>query len=132
MASWDSEYGQLEQQANELAATFLMPFDDFRAQIDARYYPSLDDLGGCADRYEISLIAATLRWLQYTSRRSILVISKDGFILWARSSEPALKSGLYYKTRNRPPIEIPASSLAAQRSLVAGPTGNAEHDRGVC
>ena len=131
MASWESEYGQLEQQANVFAATLLMPLDDFRNQIDAKYRPSLDDLGGCADRYEVSLIAATLRWLQFSQRRSVLAISKDGFILWARSSEPALKSGLYYKTRNRPPIETPASSLAAQRSLVAGHAGEAEHDRDV-
>ena len=131
MASWESEYGQLEQQANIFAATLLMPFDDFRNQIDARNRPSLDDLGGCADRYEVSLIAATLRWLQFTQRRSVLVISKDGFILWARSSEPALKSGLYYKTRNRPPVEIPASALAAQRSIVSGPTGDAEDERSV-
>lgn len=131
MANWQSEYGQLEQQANVFAASLLMPLDDFRAQIEAKNRPSLNDLGGCADRYGVSLIAATLRWLQYTERRSLLVVSKDGFILWARSSEPALKSGFYYKTRNRPPVEIPASSLAAQRSLIWGPAGEAEHDRGV-
>lgn len=131
MASWESAYGQLEHQANVFAATLLMPFDDFRQQIDERRRPSLDELGGCADRYEVSLIAATLRWLQYTGRRAVLVISKDGFILWARSSEPALKSRLYYRIRNRPPVEIPPSSLAAQRSLVAGHAGEAEHDRGV-
>ena len=131
MANWESEYGQLEQQANVFSASLLMPLDDFRAQIDARTRPSLDDLGGCADRYEVSLIATTLRWLQYTERRSLLVVSKDGFILWARSSEPALKSGLYYKTRNVPPVEIPVPSLAAQRSLVSGPSAETEHDRGV-
>ena len=131
MASWESAYGQLEQQANEFAAALLMPLDDFRKQIDTRCRPSLDDLGGCADRYEVSLIAATLRWLQYSDRRAVLVISKDGFILWARSSEPALKSGLYYRTRNGPPVEIPGAALAAQRSLVAAHAGEAEHDRGV-
>lgn len=131
MASWESEYGQLEHQANVFAASLLMPLDDFRAQVDNRSRPSLDDLGGCADRYDVSLIAATLRWLQYTDRRAMLVVSKDGFILWARSSEPALKTRLYYKTRNRPPIEIPALSLAAQRNLVTGHAGEADHDRGV-
>lgn len=131
MASWDSVYGQLEHQANVFAATLLMPLDDFRQQIDERHRPGLDDLGGCADRYDVSLIAATLRWLQYTGRRAVLVISKEGFILWARSSEAALKSGLYYRTRNRPPVEIPAASLAAQRGLVAGHAGDAEHDGGV-
>lgn len=131
MASWESEYGQLEQQANAFAANLLMPFDDFRRQISARCCPDLDDLGGCADRYDVSLIAATLRWLQYTSRRAVLVVSRDGFILWARSSDVALKSGLYYRTRNRPPVEIPGSSLAAQRNLVPGHAGAAEHCRDV-
>ena len=127
MASWESEYGQLEHQANVFAASLLMPLDDFREQLSVRSRPNLDDLGDCADRYEVSLIAAILRWLQYTSRRAVLVISKDGFILWARSSQPALKSGLYFKTRNRPPVEIPSASLAAQCSLVEGHVGEAEH-----
>lgn len=114
MASWESEYGQREHEANLFAATLLMPIDDFRKQIDAKKQPSFEGLGYCADRYDVSLIAATLRWLQYTSRRSMLVVSRDEFILWARSSKAALKSGLYFKIRNRSPIEISRHSLAAQ------------------
>jgi len=128
MVSWESEYGQLEHQANVFAASLLMPLDDFRSQIDARARPTLDDLSSCADRYDVSLIAATLRWLQYTERRAVLVVSKDGFILWARSSQPALRTRLYYKTRNRPPLEIPGLSLAAQRSVVPSRMGQTEHD----
>lgn len=131
MARWESEFGQVEQQANEFAATLLMPLDDFRNQIAAKARPGFDELGGCADRYDVSLIAATLRWLQYTEKRAILVVSKDGFILWARSSEPALKSGLFFKTRGRPPIEIPSASLAARRSLISGHAGDGDHDREV-
>jgi hypothetical protein len=128
MANWDSEYGQLEQQANEFAATLLMPLDDFRAQIDSRQKPDLDVLGGCADHYDVSLLAATLRWLQYTSRRSVLVISRDGFILWARSSTPAFTSGLYFKTRGQPPIALPDRSLAAQRTQIHHHTHSTEHN----
>jgi Zn-dependent peptidase ImmA (M78 family) len=100
MGTWESEYAQRENEANIFAATLLMPFDDFRAQIDAKKRPGFDDLGACASRYDVSLIAATLRWLQYTSRRSILVVSRDGFVLWARSSQAALKSSIYFKTRD--------------------------------
>ncbi len=131
MAGWDTEYGQLEHQANVFAATLLMPLDDFRRQISDRYRPNLDELGGCADRYDVSLIAATLRWLQYTTRRTVLVVSREDFILWSRSSTPALKSGLYYRTRNRPPIEISPSALAAQRNRISGHTCNGEHDYDV-
>ena len=105
MADWESEYGQRENEANVFAATLLMPFDDFRAQVGSRRRPDFDELRHCADRYDVSLIAATLRWLQYTSRRAVLVVSRDGFILWARSSKRALRSGLFYKTRNTPPVE---------------------------
>ena len=114
MVRWDNEYAQIEQQANEFAATLLMPLDDFRRQIDSKSKPTLDDIGACAERYQVSLIAATLRWLQYTERRSLLVISRDGFILWARSSPKALRTGAYFKTANRPPIPIPDASLPAQ------------------
>ena len=61
-------------------------------------------------RYRVSLIAAVLRWLEYTNRRAVLVVSREGFILWARSSEPALKSGAFFRT-SAGPIEIPAGSL---------------------
>ena len=63
MMRWDSAYRRIEAQANDFAASLLMPLDDFRRQIDKRAKPTLDDLGGCADRYGVSLVASTLRWL---------------------------------------------------------------------
>jgi hypothetical protein len=128
MAGWDSEYGQLECQANEFAATLLMPLDDFRAQIQVSDRPDFDVLGACAGRYDVSLIAAILRWLQFTTKRSMFVVSRDGFILWARSSNAALKSGLYYKTRGRPPIAVPEGSLAARRTEIGNPVATEHHE----
>jgi len=114
---WDSEYGQLEQQANAFAANLLMPLDDFRRLIDPRVRADLDMISGCAERYRVSLIAAVLRWLSYTSRRAVLVVSRDGYILWSRASEPALKSGACFRT-SRGPIEVPTASLAGRQDLV--------------
>ena len=128
---WESEYRQIEAQANEFAATLLMPLDDFRRQIGARAKPGLDDLGGCAERYGVSLVAATLRWLQCTTRRSVMVVSREGYILWARSSSPALRTGAYFKTVGRPPIPVPASSLAAQPELLERSRGEMAHDGDV-
>ena len=48
-----------------------MPFDDFRKQPGAREKPNFDALGKCADWYEVSLMAAVLRWLGYTERRAL-------------------------------------------------------------
>lgn len=129
MVRWDSEYAQIEQQANEFAVALLMPLDDFRSQIDPRAKPTLDDIRQCAKRYDVSLIAAILRWLQYTERRSVLVVSRDGYILWARSSGPALRTGAYFKTSGRPPIAVPSLSIVAGSSIQNG--GFAAHDQGV-
>jgi hypothetical protein len=117
MVRWDSEYAQIEQQANMFSANLLMPLDDFRRQIPERDKADFDVLSYCADRYCVSLIAATLRWLEYTARRALLVVSRDGFILWARSSTPALKTGAFFRTSGRT-IAVPGNSLAARQDML--------------
>jgi len=107
----------LEEEADTFAASMLMPLDDFRARLSAKAQPSLDDLGTLADHYGVSLISCILRWLEYTERRAILVISRDDFVLWSRSSEPAFKTRLYMRTRNAPPIEVPENSLIRRKDL---------------
>lgn len=112
MVRWDSAYGQIEHQANVFASNLLMPLDDYRLQIPATAKVDLDMIGDCADRYGVSLIAATLRWIEFTERRAAIIVSRDGFILWARSSKAAYRNGFYFKTSNRPPISVPKNSLA--------------------
>ena len=124
-------YKQIESQANSFAANLLMPLDDFRKQIAPRMKPDLEMIGMCASRYQTSLTASILRWLQYTERRSILVVSKDGFILWARSSGPAFKTGAFFKTVGRLPIPVPSKSLAAQREVAEKNNRVLEIDTGI-
>ncbi|HEY1890044.1 MAG TPA: ImmA/IrrE family metallo-endopeptidase [Steroidobacteraceae bacterium] len=116
---WDSEYKRVEHEANTFAAYLLMPLDDYRRQIDSRTVATFDLLSHCAERYEVSLIAASLRWLLYTERRAVLVVSRDGFILWARSSEAAFKSGTYIKTSGLV-VPVPDGSVAAGPDTFAG------------
>ncbi len=123
---WDSEYGQVEHQANVFAANLLMPLDDFRRQIPANAKVDFEMLRACASRYKVSLIAAVLRWLSYTDKRAILVVSRDGFILWSRSSELAWRTGAFFKT-SAGPIEIPSSSLPLNPRLLVDGRGEADH-----
>jgi len=127
---WDSEYGQVEYQANVFAANILMPLDDYRRQIPDNARADLEMIAHCADRYRVSLIAATLRWLDYTKRRAVLVVSRDGYILWARSSERALKTRAYFRT-SQGPIEIPSASLAAAQDLLVDARAGVKHGPGV-
>lgn len=131
MSRWDSEYAQLENQANQFAADLLMPPDDFRRNLDPKISHDIDLIGNCAKRYEVSLIATILRLLSLTKKRAMLVVSRDGFVLWSRSSRPAFKSGLYLKIRNRSPIPLPKNSLAMCRSKVLGHMAKTDHDTEV-
>lgn len=86
MLHWDSTERKIEGEADLFASYLLMPIDDFRSQV-ASTTVDLDVLGGCADRYGVSLTAAMLKWLEFTSKRAVLVMSRDGVVQWARGSE---------------------------------------------
>ena len=131
MVRWGTEYGQVEHEANVFAAFLLMPLDDFRRHVSPSMVPDLEALASCADRYEVSLTAAALKWLTYTSRRSVLVVSRDGYILWARSSKAAYRSGVFFKTVGRPPRPIPSEALAARGRAEGLATAVADFEEGV-
>ena len=86
MLHWDSTERQMEGDADLFASYLLMPIDDFRTQV-ASTTVDLDILGGCADRYGVSLTAAMLKWLEFTPKRAVLVMSRDNVVQWARGSE---------------------------------------------
>jgi len=63
-----------------------------------------------ADRYRVSLVAAILRWLSFTERRAVLVVSRDGYILWSRPAS-WLEVGAFVRTAGRT-VPVPTDSLA--------------------
>jgi IrrE N-terminal-like domain len=127
---WDSAYAQIEHEANVFSAGLLMPLDDFRRQIPEGDKVDLDMISHCADRYRVSLIAAALRWLQFTARRAVLVVSRDGFILWSRASKPAVRTGAFFRTCG-PPIAIPAHSLAGRQDMIVDGRSGVELPAGI-
>ena len=104
----------IEKEADEFAAALLMPFHDFRRQLPANERPDFQRLSALAKRYGVSLTAAILRWLEYTETRAMMVVSNEGFALWARSSDPALKSGRFIRTK-KTVFELPAAASARSR-----------------
>ena len=129
--AWHSEHGQVEHQANVFAANLLMPLDDFRRQIPERAAVEIEMISQCADRYRVSLMAAALRWLDYTAKRALLVVSRDGYILWSRSSMPALQSGAFFRTSAGRPQAIPSVSLAARQDMALDNRLGLQHAAGV-
>ncbi|HZR02209.1 MAG TPA: ImmA/IrrE family metallo-endopeptidase [Burkholderiales bacterium] len=100
----------IEVQADIFASTLLMPLDDFRRVMPP--HVDFEALGVAAERYGVSLTAATLRWLKHTSTSAVVVVHRDGFINWAFSSNSAFENGAFFKTRNRV-LAIPNGSLAS-------------------
>ena len=115
MLNWSQDDRDIEAQADLFASYLLMPLDDYRKQITTRV--DMDVLGACADRYGVSLTAAILKWLQYTEEKAVLVMSNDGFINWAWSSEPAFRAGAFFRTRGNV-IAVPSGSLAANGAVL--------------
>ena len=104
---------KIEGEANTFASYLLMPLDDFRAQIKGRAI-DIDVMTDLADRYAVSLTAAILKWMTITDKRAMIVVGKEGFIDWAWSSEPLLKSGIFYAARQTV-IELPAGLWPRRR-----------------
>jgi Zn-dependent peptidase ImmA (M78 family) len=100
----------IEAEADQFASTLLMPYDDFRRQVNGQPI-SFDLIGHCADRYGVSLTAAALRWIDIAPERAILIASRDDHMLWAKSNEDAFKSRAYFATRKNV-IELPKTALA--------------------
>lgn len=120
----------IEREADQFAADLLMPFDDFRQQVQARDAADIDALSACAARYGVSLLAAALRWISYTERRAVLAVSRDGFLLWSRSSKAALRTGAFFRTA-KDVVEVPELSLAAKQDMTFDNRGGAALPPGV-
>jgi hypothetical protein len=109
----DAEVRRLEIEADQFASYLLMPIDDFRRQVIGQPM-TLDLLNHCADRYAVSRTAAARKWIEFTEERAVLVVGRDGFVLWSRSSDSAYKSGVYYKSG----APLPEGSVAARPGLI--------------
>jgi hypothetical protein len=95
-----------EREANEFASYLLMPIDDFRAQIAGQDF-SLDLIRHCAARYGTTFTAAALKWVEFTTQLASVVVARDGFVKWARSSSSAEKRHLLIRSGR----EVPSGSL---------------------
>jgi hypothetical protein len=120
----------VERDANDFASTLLMPLDDFRRHVSPRDWPNFDALSQAGERYNVSLTAAVLRWLRFTERRAMLVVSVDGYVKWAWSSQPAFRSGCFIST-SRGPIPVPADSQVGKNAFTAEAKNGVDIPAGV-
>lgn len=120
----------IEREADEFASFLLMPIPDFKNQV--RSSPiTLDLLGHCADRYQVSLTAAALKWLSFTEESAIIVVAREGMVLWWRASDSARRTAFAHFHSGK---ELPPEALAVSGNKLASATdfrSGVEHDAGV-
>lgn len=129
MLDKDQQVIDIEAEANAFAACLLMPAHDFRKQESNQRF-CFDLMSHCADRYGVSLTAAILRWLEFTNKRAIALLSEEGFMHWSKSSNSAYKSGKYFATKKNC-LEIPSTSAAATERYDSNARGGLKHGSGV-
>ncbi|MGH1457226.1 MAG: ImmA/IrrE family metallo-endopeptidase [Alphaproteobacteria bacterium] len=129
MMRWDGEHNKREAEANEFASYLLMPRNLFEIEMQKGDL-SLHLLQHVADYFDVSLTAAILKWLSFTTERAMLVVGKDGFVDWVWHSENLIKSGVYMQPK-REPIELPLQSLAANKDIEFDNVTGVTHSAGV-
>ena len=105
----------IEREANAFATGLLIPIADLRRRISPDAEPGREQLLACVDRYGVSLTTLALRWLSLTDRAAMVVLVREGFVVWARSSKAALRRGWFVSTAGAP-VPCPAGSTIAMNA----------------
>ena len=122
MVHWGPEMRSIEAEADDFASNLLMPMKQFRACTSASDI-DFDILSDTSNMFGVSLTAAALRWIRSTEQSAVLILSRDGFMDWAISSDKARANGAFYKTKRRV-VELPAGSIAANEAIASCRTGD--------
>lgn len=100
----------VETDANIFASYLLMPLDDFRKQSKLySFSPALFE--NLAKRYNTSLTATILKWIDMTDKKAMAIFSDNGFIEWKKQSTSLYKTRLISTKKSFTPEEIPTSSV---------------------
>ena len=89
-----------EQEANEFAATLLLP-QRFFAPLCNESDPTLDFIGELAREFEVSLTATAIRYLKFCDEPCAIVYTHNGRIKWFQASRDFEEMRLFIDVRSR-------------------------------
>ena len=110
----------LEQEANEFAATLLLPKRFFSPECKGKD-PSLDLIVDLARTFDVSLTATALRYLRFCDEACAVVFSQDGYIRWFRGSKKFDVLGVFIDVRSKPDPSSLAASFFQGRTIQDSP-----------
>jgi Zn-dependent peptidase ImmA (M78 family) len=106
---WNSTTNSLEQEANTFASSFLMPRIPFQEFTQGRIL-SQTLIISLQERFNVSLTAASLRYVQIGQIRTMMVYSIDGVISWSAGS-PGFEFQFFDRVRG---TRVPDRSLTGK------------------
>lgn len=117
MVHWGPEQKSIEAEADDFASNLLMPMKQFRAATGSGAV-DFDVLSAASAMFGVSLTAVALRWIRSTTESALLILSRDGFMDWAVSSDKARSNGAFFRTKGQV-VQLPPASIAADESVSA-------------
>lgn len=105
---------RLEREADQFAAALLMPRQQFNARVElkSRQVCTLSDLTKFAsDIFKTSITSTTLRYVQLDFEPCCMIITKEGRVVYNRTSESLRIEGLGWLDRGVP---VPPTSITAK------------------
>lgn len=90
----------IEQEANIFASALLMP-DRFFAPLCKKDEPSFEHIIDLAKKFNVSITAATMRYLQYCREPIAIVYSHDNHIKWYQGTQSFDELKLFIDVRSR-------------------------------
>lgn len=121
MIHWGQEQKSIEAEADDFASSLLMPMKQFRTATTVDVV-DFEVLSAASTMFGVSLTAVALRWIRSTSESALLILSRDGFMDWAVSSDKARSNGAFFRTKGRV-VPLPPNTLAVDESVSASRTG---------
>lgn len=120
---WKEEEVAREENADIFASYLLMPIDDFRQQVKNQQI-DIDLFRHITNRYSVSLTAAILKWIEFTNQLAAMVVTRDGFALWSKSSERAYTKGAFIRSGMKIPEKSHANTSKGTNGKLIGIKGD--------
>lgn len=108
----------LEREADEFAASLLIPQFALRAKMARRSFMTLAEVLKMADEWQSSATSSAIRYAKFTREACTVILSENGKILFGVTSEEAAALDFKFVARNRlVPDGVPTALVGSGKSI---------------
>ncbi len=115
---------QIEFEANQFAAWLLMPANLVRSEFQLKQW-NTETLQGMGSRFQSSLQSSGLRFVDLSQKPIAFVVSRDGYVVWAKKNEYAPFMEVF-KNGDEIPTQSTANNTGSKNANFIGPQKTAQ------